>query len=312
MAKTSMRRLKAGAASLLVLGFTARASAEQFVVGEATYTHSAQTTKDSHFYVNPTPETPDNWASPVDYANGSVHVRLEVKTKPSDAPTRYQICFEMNQNYCCTDQAPPYTEPGIYEWDTDVVDMWRPGPVDFTQGIRRSSLILKDTTNVKPAPENVGEETSKLYMPTDLSVTVTVVRAGDTFMPPEDPQMPGGGTGGGGAGGTAGGMSAGSGGAAAGSESGGSGGAPVVMMPEPIAGTAPSVPGPMGGTAGTASAAPMSGTTAGDDASCAVHRAPSDGRAVLLALLGLLGPAVGRRTRQARRSSHLGVRARCK
>src|SRR5688572_14248673 len=131
MAKPATSKLTAGVVSLLVLAFAARASAEQFVVAEATYTHSAQTTKDSHYYANPTPETPDNWSSPVDYANGSVHVRLEVKTKPSDMPTRYQICFEMNQNYCCTDQAPPYTEPGIYEWDTDVVDMWRPGPVDF-------------------------------------------------------------------------------------------------------------------------------------------------------------------------------------
>ena len=306
MAKTSMRRLKAGAASLLVLGIAARASAEQFVVAEATYTHSAQTTKDSHYYANPTPETPDNWSSPVDYANGSVHVRLEVKTKPSDAATRYQICFEMSQNYCCTDQAPPYTEPGIYEWDTDVVDMWRPGPVNFAQGIKRSALILKDTTNVKPAPENVGEETSKLYMPTDLSVTVTVVRAGDSFMPPEDPQMPGGGSGGGGAGGV-GGMSAGSGGAAAGSEMGGSGGAPVVMMPQPVAGTAPSVP-PMGGAAGTASAAPMGLTTSGDDASCSVHRASHGPGAVLVSLLGLLAQLGALRARRARRGR---ARARC-
>jgi hypothetical protein len=309
MTKNSMRRLKAGAASLLVLGLAGRASAEQFVVADVTYIHSAETTKDSHYRVNPTPETPANWASPVDYANGSVHVRLEVKTKPSDTPTRFQICFEMKQNYCCTNQAPPYTKPGIYEWDTDVVDMWRPGPVDFSQGILRSALILKDTNNVKPAPENVGEETSKLYMPTDLSVTVTVVRAGDMFMPPEDPQMPMGGSGGGGTGGMAGSTSAGSGGAAAGSDVGGSGGAPVVMMPEPAAGMAPSVPNPMGGAAGTTAAAPMEFSSTGEDASCSIPRRSSDDGVELAWLVALLAQVAAFR---ARRGCRHQARPRCK
>jgi hypothetical protein len=174
------------------------AHAEQVVAAEAAYTHSAQTTKDSHYRVKPTPETPANWASPVDYAHGSVHVRLEVKTKPSATPTRYQICFEMKVNYCCTDQAPAYTAPGVYEWDTDVEKLWRPGPVDFAQGILQNALILKDTNNVKPAPENVGEATSALYMPSDVAVTVTLVSSGSTFQPPNPPdpsQGGGGGTG---------------------------------------------------------------------------------------------------------------------
>ena len=296
------RFLVAGGLGLGIFVGALGASAEQFVVAEATYTHSAQTTKDSHYYANPTPETPANWSSPVDYANGSVHVRLEVKTKPSDAATRYQICFEMQQNYCCTDQAPPYTEPGIYEWDTDEVDMWRPGPVNFSTGIKRSSLILKDTTNVKPAPENVGEATSTLYMPTDLSVTVTVVRAGDSFMPPEDPQMPMGGSGGGGAGGMAGAMSAGGAGSGGVVEMGGSGGAPVVMTPEPVAGTAPSVPSPSAGAAGSASAAPMGLATSGDDASCSVNPSSRERGGALAALLALLAPLAIGRARRAGRS----------
>ena len=39
-------------------------------------------------------------------------------------------------------------------------------------GLGRIALILKDTMNGKPAPENVGEETSRLYMPTEVRVTV--------------------------------------------------------------------------------------------------------------------------------------------
>jgi hypothetical protein len=204
----SQRRISFVCAFGAVCGLPALAHAEQFVVAHADYTHSAQTTTDSHYRVRPTPETPANWASPVDYAHGSVHVRLDVQTKPSATPTRYQICFEMKMNYCCTDQAPVYTTTGVVEWDTKVENLWRPGPVDFGQGIVQSALILKDTNNVKPAPENVGEITSALYMPSDVDVTVTVVSSGSTYAPPAPPDTSGGGSSG--AGGVA---SAGSGGA---------------------------------------------------------------------------------------------------
>jgi hypothetical protein len=235
------------ALSFTALLVAAPARAEQFVVAEAAYTHSAQTTKDSHYRVKPGPDTPPNWQSPVDYTGGSVHVRLEVKTKPSDTPTRYQICFEMKQNYCCTDQAPIYTQPGVYEWDTLVTKLWRPGPVDFSQGILQSALILKDTNNVKPAPENVGQATSDLYMPTDVHVTVTVVSTGSTY---EDPNAASGGSGG-----TAAGGSAGSGGA---SQSGGAG---------------------SGGVAGTSAAEP--GGSAGADANVGGSSSGASGAAAL-------------------------------
>lgn len=260
--------------ALAAASFDARAAhADQFVIADATYTHSGQTTSDSHYPVMPTAETPANWQSPVDYTQGSVHVRLEVKTMPSATPTRFQVCFEMQTNYCCTDQAPAYTAPGVYEWDTDVEQLWRPGPVDFTTGVLRSQLILKDTNNGKPSPENVGEETSALYMPTDLSVTVTVVSNGAEYEPPGGPMVPSGGSGGATAG--SGGVAAGGGGAAGTSTggqpapSGGSGGAPVVE-PQPTSGTGGTMPNqPVGGGASLPAAGGAASTMApGDEAGC--------------------------------------------
>jgi hypothetical protein len=260
--------------ALAAASFGARAAhAEQFVIADATYTHSGETTSDSHYPVMPTAETPANWQSPVDYTQGSVHVRLEVKTMPSATPTRFQICFEMMTNYCCTDQAPAYTAPGVYEWDTDVEQMWRPGPVDFTTGVLRSQLILKDTNNGKPSPENVGEETSALYMPTDLSVTVTVVSNGAEYEPPGGPTVPSGGSGGAAAG--SGGVAAGGGGAAGTSAGGqpaqgaGSGGAPAVE-PQPTSGTGGMMPNQSVGGGGSLPAAGGAGSTMapGDEASC--------------------------------------------
>jgi hypothetical protein len=172
------------AAVLLVVLSTA-AVADQFVLTEVTYTHSATTTTDSHYRVDPLTGTPTNWVSPIDYSHGTAVVRLEVFTKPTNTPTRFQICFEATPSYACTDQAPAYTTTGVYTWTTQFTNFYQYNLVDWSQGTRRVALILKDTMNVKPAPENVGAQVSALYMPTDLRVTVTIVSPGGTYVPPD-------------------------------------------------------------------------------------------------------------------------------
>ena len=268
------------------------AHAEQFVVAQASYAHAADTTTDSHYRLQPTAATPANWEAPINYAEGSVHVRLEVKTKPSAAPTRFQVCFEMHQNYCCTAQAPAYTTPGVYEWDTQMKDMWRPGPVNFAQGIVKSALILKDTNNVKPAPENVGAETAALYMPSDVVVTVTVVAAGSTYQEPPAEPVGMGGAGGQASGGSAGTSSAGApvnGGSSAvlGGNSGNGGGAG--SAPAAGGGTASGAGGAASASGGAGSATPVPPSGASTDSSCTVPRATPSGRASWLVLVaGLL------------------------
>jgi hypothetical protein len=69
------------------------ARAEQVVLVDVTYDHSAETTKDSHYRLKPPAAAPRNWRAPVDYASGTAHVHLEVMTKPSTAGTKFQICF---------------------------------------------------------------------------------------------------------------------------------------------------------------------------------------------------------------------------
>lgn len=180
-----MPKLLSLAVSAAVFALAAPAAAAQFVVTEVTYQHSATTTTDSHNRLAPSSTTPANWKAPVDYATaGKVHVRLEVRTKPSDAKTRFQICFEATPSYACTDQSPVYTTTGIYDWETTFPKFYQYDRVDWTKGVNKVALILKDDRNGKPAPENVGEATSKLYMPTDLRVTVTVVEPGSTYEPP--------------------------------------------------------------------------------------------------------------------------------
>lgn len=172
----------------VLLSLAAPARADQVVVTDVTYVHSATTTHDSHLIVDALPETPASLRAPVDYASGTAYVRLEVLTKPSDAPTRYQVCFNASPTYACTDQAPPYTTTGVYTWATPFDRFWQGDLPDWSRGLGRTiSLILKDTANRKPSPENVGAEVSARYMPTSLRVTVTLVSPGSTYVPPDEP-----------------------------------------------------------------------------------------------------------------------------
>jgi hypothetical protein len=162
------------------------ASAQQLVVADVTYEHSATTTFDSHYHLDALPGTPPDLTSPIDYASGDAVVRLEVFTKPSDAGTRFQVCFEAMPTYACTDQAPTYTTVGIYTWTTPFSRFYQGNMVDWSLGLGRIALILKDTMNRKPSPENVGATESARYMPTQIRVTVTLVPPGATYSPPAD------------------------------------------------------------------------------------------------------------------------------
>lgn len=163
-------------ATLLTWGSSARA--EQFIVTDVSYTHSAATTSDSHYRVSPSASTPKNWQSPVDYSTGSVHVLLEVKTKPAGGTkTKFQICFEGTPDYACTDQSPTYTATGTYQWTTKFSDFYYGGDVDWSKGVNKVALILKDDANNKPQGD-------PKFVPSDLRVEVAVITAGSSFVAP--------------------------------------------------------------------------------------------------------------------------------
>ena len=87
----------------------------QFVLFDVEFTYTKadadnSTPSKSHYYVTGDklkPEIPKNWTSPVDYRNGTVHIRIEVKDKPAgSAPTTWTLCYIPNKGkgngYGCT------------------------------------------------------------------------------------------------------------------------------------------------------------------------------------------------------------------
>ena len=67
------------------------------------------------------PDRPKDWTTPVDYRNGTVHIRAEVIEKPPGGePTTWTLCYIPNKGqgngYGCTGTG-VYREKGVYEQD---------------------------------------------------------------------------------------------------------------------------------------------------------------------------------------------------
>ena len=80
--------------------------AEQFVLFDVTFTYTKadadnSTPSKSHYYVrgdNLNADRPRDWTSPVDYRNGTVHIRTEVLEKPEGGePTTWTLCYIPNR-----------------------------------------------------------------------------------------------------------------------------------------------------------------------------------------------------------------------
>lgn len=278
-----------GAALSLV---SSAALADQFVVLDETWVHTPDL-PDSHYRVLPAAGTPDNWVSPVDYSQGSAWVYLEVHTKPTDQPTKFQVCFEATPTYACTAQSPTYTTTGTYEWETKFSDFWSPPGefVDWTQGDNKIACILKDTMNNKPSADNVGADVAALYTPTEVRMVVTIVAPGSTYTPPTPTGQGGSGgmsmTGSGGSGGTGGTGGAGGGGATGGAGNGGA------------AGSQSTGGASTGGTGGTGGSSSGGGK---DGCSCSVGAAAGSEISTWWALAGVAA-AVGLRRGRRRLSA---------
>lgn len=255
-----LQRICLGGA-VLVVGLCSVARAEQFVLVDVSYTHSAETTKDSHYYTKPPADAPKDWTNPVDYSTGSVHIIVDVKTKPAgDTPTKFQICFEGTPSYACTLQSPTYTATGRVEWDSPFKDFWYDSTVDWSKGTKQIPLILKDTNNGKPAGD-------PKYMPTDLHVQLTLVSPGAKFVAPPA-------AGSGGAGGAAGAPAAG----VAGAGTGGRGGSASAAGGGGTQSAAGSAAVGRGRAAGAAAGGGATGAAAGGGATGAAN-APAAGKA---------------------------------
>lgn len=190
----SMSFIRPFCLSLLVFLVSASFSkADQFVLFDVTFPFTkadADNAKPnpSHYYVKGdmlNAERPKDWTAPVDYRNGSVHVRLEVIEKPAGSePTTWSVCYipnkGQNHGYGCigTDV---YKETGVYEKDVAMTSFWQNDDIIWSQGIKEMHLVIKDNSGGKGHAHKRPDH--EKFFPTKVCFTVIQISPGSTYNP---------------------------------------------------------------------------------------------------------------------------------
>ncbi|MEP7367345.1 MAG: hypothetical protein ABI972_29145 [Acidobacteriota bacterium] len=176
------------------------ALAEQFVLFDVAFTYTkfdADNSKPnaSHYYVKGpliNPDRPRDWTSPVDYRNGTVHIRAEVIEKPEgSAPTTWTLCYIPNKGqgngYGCTGTG-IYKEKGVYEVDVPMTSFWQNEAIIWSEGIKQMDLVIKDDSggggHAHKRPDH------EKFFPTKMRITMIQVSAGSAYDPSKLPAAP--------------------------------------------------------------------------------------------------------------------------
>ena len=173
-------------------------NAGQFVLFDVTFTFTHEDAlnskpSQSHYYVKSdrlNPERPKDWTAPVDFRNGTAHLRLEVLEKPDGSqPTTWSVCYipykGQNHGYGCIGTG-VYKEKGVIEKDLDMTKFWQNNDIIWGEGIKEMHLVLKDDHNTHahklPDPGK--------FFPTKVRMTVIQVSKGAKYDPKLVPGLP--------------------------------------------------------------------------------------------------------------------------
>jgi len=165
--------------------------AAQFVLFDVTFTFTktdadTSTPSKSHYYVREpalNPDRPKDWTTPLDYRNGTVHIRAEVMEKPAGGEnTTWTLCYIPNQGqgngYGCTGTV-IYREKGVYEQDVPMTSWWQNDAIVWPAGIKRMDLVMKDGSG---GGGHVHKRTDpEKFFPTKMRITMVQVSAGSTY-----------------------------------------------------------------------------------------------------------------------------------
>ena len=187
-------------AAAALLWFAGITSAEQFVLFDVTFAYTkddADNSKPSksHYYVRGdmiNKDRPKDWTKPIDYRNGTVHIRLEVLEKPPGGePTTWTLCYIPNKGqkngYGCTGTA-VYKEKGVYERDVSMTSFWENESIIWSEGIKQMDLVIKDNSGGGGHAHKRSDH--EKFFPTKVRITMVQVSAGATYDPTLVPNLP--------------------------------------------------------------------------------------------------------------------------
>ena len=130
--------------------------------------------------------------TPVDYAGGTLLHRVEVVSKPTDRPVRYQLCLvptDITRRPACTEESGlTLTQPGVYTHSQPLPTLSQFSNVDWSQGLDSLMVIVKDAAGNPidgsyPLREQFeGAPDLGLYYPMEVRYTVVLVPEDGTFV----------------------------------------------------------------------------------------------------------------------------------
>ncbi len=185
---------------LAAIAAPSSALADQFVLFDVTFTFTkadADNSKPSksHYYVKGdliNKDRPKDWTQPVDYRNGTVHIRTEVIEKPAGGePTTWSLCYIPNKGkgngYGCTG-TDVYREVGVYEKDVSMKSFWENDAIIWSEGIKQMDLVMKDNSGGSGHAHKRAD--SEKFFPTKMRITMVQVSAGSKYDPSLVPNLP--------------------------------------------------------------------------------------------------------------------------
>jgi hypothetical protein len=175
------------------------AHAEQFVLFDQVFTFEEKDAVPTQSHITVKAEmlgkdTPKDWTQPVDYRNGTAHIRFEVLEKPpGETPTFWSICYipvkGQKNNYGCA-SSPTYTTTGVFEKNEDMTKFWENDSIIWTEGIKFMTLVIKAAKIPGKNHAHLQPDLTKFF-PTKIRVTMVQVSKGATYDPSKVPGLTG-------------------------------------------------------------------------------------------------------------------------
>lgn len=185
---------------LLFASAPALLQAEQFVLFDVTFDYTKEDADNSkpsksHYYVKHdmlNPDTPKDWTSPIDYRNGTVHLRVEVLEKPKgDEPTTWTMCYIPNKGqkngYGCTG-TDAFTKAGVIDKDVSMKKFWENDSIVWSEGIKQIDLVIKDNSGGSGHAHKRKDH--EKFFPTKVRIMMIQVSAGSEYDPNLVPNIP--------------------------------------------------------------------------------------------------------------------------
>lgn len=149
------------------------------------------TTADRGFPRNDPPRAEANgdWTQPINFADGTLHIRVEVHSQPQPQAMRLQFCIWQDSfklESCAPLNDVSGTAGTVVTWSKPVAELWMKGntPIDWTRPRQRYAFAIKNSNN-KPVSDyngwNWNGENPNHWYPLDARLTVVVVAKDQIF-----------------------------------------------------------------------------------------------------------------------------------